>query len=114
MQKTFNAIVEALVEEGGIELNLRVFEVKRHVRRKARNPRTGDRFFVPESTSSRSSRAKKWKNASGSWNARRSPGEGGGRRRWPSCRKIWCHNELRTFARRRLQPVRDGRGKPSC
>ena len=49
VQKTFNAIVEALVEEGRIELrNFGVFEVKKRAPRKARNPRTGDKVFVPE------------------------------------------------------------------
>lgn len=49
VQKTFDAIVETLVEEGRIELrNFGVFEVKRRAPRKARNPRTGDRVFVPE------------------------------------------------------------------
>lgn len=49
VQKTFNAIVEALVEEGRIELrNFGVFEVKRRAPRKARNPRTGEKVFVPE------------------------------------------------------------------
>lgn len=49
VQKTFDAIVEALVEERRIELrNFGVFEVKRRAARKARNPRTGDKVFVPE------------------------------------------------------------------
>ena len=49
VQKTFNAIVEALVEESRIELrNFGVFEVKRRAPRKARNPRTGEKVFVPE------------------------------------------------------------------
>ena len=49
VQKTFDAIVEALVEESRIELrNFGVFEVKRRAPRKARNPRTGDKVFVPE------------------------------------------------------------------
>jgi nucleoid DNA-binding protein len=49
VQKTFDAIVETLVEEGRIELrNFGVFEVKRRAARKARNPRTGDRVDVPE------------------------------------------------------------------
>jgi nucleoid DNA-binding protein len=49
VQKTFDAIVEALVEEKRIELrNFGVFEVKRRAPRKARNPRTGDKVFVPE------------------------------------------------------------------
>ena len=48
VQKTFNAIVEALVTEGRIELrNFGVFEVKRRAARKARNPRTGDKVSVP-------------------------------------------------------------------
>ena len=49
VQKTFDAIVETLVSDGRIELrNFGVFEVKRRAPRKARNPRTGDKVFVPE------------------------------------------------------------------
>ena len=49
VQKTFDAIVDVLVEERRIELrNFGVFEVKRRAPRKARNPRTGDRVNVPE------------------------------------------------------------------
>jgi len=49
VQKTFDAIVETLVDEGRIELrNFGVFEVKKRAARKARNPRTGDRVDVPE------------------------------------------------------------------
>lgn len=49
VQKTFDAIVETLVEERRIELrNFGVFEVKKRAARKARNPRTGDKVFVPE------------------------------------------------------------------
>ena len=49
VQKTFDAIVETLVENRRIELrNFGVFEVKRRAPRKARNPRTGDKVFVPE------------------------------------------------------------------
>ena len=49
VQKTFNAIVNTLVEDHRIELrNFGVFEVKRRAARKARNPRTGDKVFVPE------------------------------------------------------------------
>jgi nucleoid DNA-binding protein len=49
VQKTFDAIVEALVEDGRIELrNFGVFEVKKRAARKARNPRTGDKVFVQE------------------------------------------------------------------
>ena len=49
VQKTFDAIVETLVEERRIELrNFGVFEVKQRAARKARNPRTGDKVYVPE------------------------------------------------------------------
>lgn len=49
VQKTFDAIVDTLVEDGRIELrNFGVFEVKKRAARKARNPRTGDKVFVPE------------------------------------------------------------------
>ena len=49
VQKTFDAIVETLVEDGRIELrNFGVFEVKRRAARKARNPRTGEKVFVKE------------------------------------------------------------------
>jgi len=49
VQKTFDAIVETLVEDRRIELrNFGVFEVKRRAPRKARNPRTGDKVYVPE------------------------------------------------------------------
>lgn len=49
VQKTFDAIVETLVEEKRIELrNFGVFEVKKRAARKARNPRTGQRVDVPE------------------------------------------------------------------
>jgi integration host factor subunit beta len=49
VQKTFNAIVDTLVEERRIELrNFGVFEVKKRAARKARNPRTGQRVDVPQ------------------------------------------------------------------
>ena len=49
VQKTFDAIVDTLVEDHRIELrNFGVFEVKKRAARKARNPRTGDKVFVPE------------------------------------------------------------------
>jgi integration host factor subunit beta len=62
VQKTFDAIVETLVDDtrsnlnqsgdgplGRIELrNFGVFEVKRRAARKARNPRTGEKVFVAE------------------------------------------------------------------
>lgn len=48
VQKTFDAIVETLVADRRIELrNFGVFEVKKRAARKARNPRTGDKVFVP-------------------------------------------------------------------
>ena len=41
--------MKTLVEDGRIELrNFGVFEVKKRAARKARNPRTGDKVFVPE------------------------------------------------------------------
>ena len=47
VQKTFDAIIETLLEERRIELrNFGVFEVKRRKARKARNPRTGERVDV--------------------------------------------------------------------
>ena len=49
VQKTFDAIVDTLVADERIELrNFGVFEVKRRAARKARNPRTGEKVFVPE------------------------------------------------------------------
>lgn len=49
VQKTFDAIIETLVEEKRIELrNFGVFEVKKRAARRARNPRTGEKVFVEE------------------------------------------------------------------
>lgn len=49
VQKTFDAIVDTLVEERRIELrNFGVFEVKKRAPRKARNPRTGEKVYVSE------------------------------------------------------------------
>ena len=48
VQRTLDAIIHTLVTEGRIELrNFGVFEVKRRAPRKARNPRTGDKVYVP-------------------------------------------------------------------
>ena len=48
VQKTFDAIVDTLVKDRRIELrNFGVFEVKRRAPRKARNPRTSEKVFVP-------------------------------------------------------------------
>ena len=48
VQQTFDAIVDALLEMGRIELrNFGVFEVKQRKARKARNPKTGERVDVP-------------------------------------------------------------------
>jgi len=48
VQMTFDAIIDALQEEGRIELrNFGVFEVRRRAARKARNPRTGTEVEVP-------------------------------------------------------------------
>ncbi len=49
VQKTFDAIVATLIAERRIELRgFGVFEVKKLAARNARNPRTGERVFVPE------------------------------------------------------------------
>lgn len=49
VQKTFDAIIDALVSDGRIELrNFGVFEVKKRAARNARNPKTGDQVQVPE------------------------------------------------------------------
>lgn len=49
VQKTFDAIVQTLVDEGRIELrNFGVFQVRTRAARKARNPRTGRQVEVPE------------------------------------------------------------------
>ena len=48
VQKTFDAIIDALVTDGRIELrNFGVFEVKKRAARNARNPKTGDKVHVP-------------------------------------------------------------------
>jgi DNA-binding protein HU-beta/integration host factor subunit beta len=47
VQKTFDALIDALVKEGRIELrNFGVFEIKRREARMARNPRTGEKVPV--------------------------------------------------------------------
>ena len=49
VQRTFDAIVKALEEDGRIELrNFGVFQVRTRAARKARNPRTGRTVEVPE------------------------------------------------------------------
>ncbi len=49
VQGVFEGIVEALAQQGRIELrNFGVFEVRRRKARRARNPRTGERLSVPE------------------------------------------------------------------
>ena len=49
VQGTFDAIIDAIAQEGRIELrNFGVFEVKTRKARKARNPRTGEEVSVPE------------------------------------------------------------------
>ena len=48
VQRTFDAIVDTLLETGRIELRkFGVFEVRQRKARKARNPRTGDPVEVP-------------------------------------------------------------------
>lgn len=51
VQKTFQAIIDTLVEDPSHRIELRnfgVFEVKKRAARKARNPRTGERVDVAE------------------------------------------------------------------
>jgi integration host factor subunit beta len=49
VQWTFDAIIETLINDGRIELrNFGVFEVRKRKARRARNPRTDERVFVPE------------------------------------------------------------------
>ncbi len=49
VQKTFESIIEVLVQDGRIELrNFGVFKVKERVARIARNPRTSEEVWVPE------------------------------------------------------------------
>ncbi len=49
VQKTLDAIIEVLVEEGRVELrNFGVFEVKKRNPRQARNPKTGEKVMVGE------------------------------------------------------------------
>ena len=49
VQKTMDAIVAALIAERRIELRgFGVFEVKKRAARNGRNPRTGEKVFVPE------------------------------------------------------------------
>lgn len=48
VQRTLDAIIDTLVKEGRIELrNFGVFEVKQRAARRARNPRTGAKVYVP-------------------------------------------------------------------
>ena len=48
IQKTFDAIIETLVENGRVEFrNFGVFEVRRRKPRTARNPKTGEAVKVP-------------------------------------------------------------------
>jgi nucleoid DNA-binding protein len=49
VQKTFDSIVNALVEDGRVELrNFGVFQVKKRKARQARNPRTGEKVMIGE------------------------------------------------------------------
>ena len=49
VQRTFDAIIDALGTEGRIELrNFGVFKVNTRAPRMARNPKTGDRVPVPQ------------------------------------------------------------------
>lgn len=48
LDRTFEAIVDALLEEGRVELrNFGIFEVKRRLPRPGRNPKTGEPVEIP-------------------------------------------------------------------
>ena len=47
VQRTFEALIEALVRDGRVELrNFGIFQIKQRVARMARNPRTGEQVPV--------------------------------------------------------------------
>ncbi len=49
VQKTLDAIINVLAEEGRVELrNFGIFAVKKRKARRARNPRTGEKVMVGE------------------------------------------------------------------
>jgi nucleoid DNA-binding protein len=49
VQRVLNGVIDALLNEGRIELrNFGVFELRKRKARKARNPRTGEIVDVPE------------------------------------------------------------------
>jgi nucleoid DNA-binding protein len=49
VQKTLDAVIEMLVENGRVELrNFGIFEAKKRPARKAHNPKTGKKMDVPE------------------------------------------------------------------
>ena len=49
VQQVFEFIIDTLAQEGGIELRgFGVFKVKKRKPRQARNPRTGERVWVPK------------------------------------------------------------------
>ncbi len=49
VQKTLDAIITVLAEEGRVELrNFGIFKVKKRKARQSRNPRTGETIDVPE------------------------------------------------------------------
>jgi nucleoid DNA-binding protein len=49
IQQVFDAILDSLVQKGGIELrNFGIFEVKKRKARKARNPKTGEEVWMSE------------------------------------------------------------------
>jgi nucleoid DNA-binding protein len=49
VQQVLKFVIETLVQEGGIELRgFGIFSVKKRKARQARNPRTGEKVWVPE------------------------------------------------------------------
>ena len=72
VQKTFDAIVNALVDEKRIELrNFGVFEVKKRAAAKHATLGPGSGSTYQRSTWSRSNPARRWKTVCGNWSVRR-------------------------------------------
>ena len=64
VQKTFDALIDALVKEGRIELrNFGVFQIKKREARMARNPRTGETIQIKATRTPKFRAAKALKDA---------------------------------------------------
>ena len=61
VQKLFDGIIEVLVSEGRIELrNFGLFAVRKRRARQARDPRTGEKVWVPERSVVTFKLARRW------------------------------------------------------